>query len=74
VFVCLFGIVFQLHSCLVVLLYCKLTDDSSAPENKTEASVDARVTEFLLCSDSMDLIFDLRANNGRPKDCRLNPS
>ena len=44
-----------------------LTQDSAAPENKTIAEVDMRVSEFFLASDDPQLVLDLRENNGRVK-------
>ena len=50
-----------------------LTEDSSVAESKQQASVDERVSEFLLQSDCTSLMYDLRCNNGRPVDTRLDP-
>ena len=38
------------------------------PDNQTEAQIDERVVDFLLASDDTDLIFDLRAANGKLKN------
>lgn len=54
-------------------MYRYLTGYSFAPENKAEEVVDVRVAKFLLHSDDPKLIFDLRKNNGRISDPKLDP-
>ena len=54
-------------------MYKFLTSDSTAAESEKEAIVDERVTDFLLNSDSTELLYDLRKNNGRPNDPELDP-
>ena len=46
-------------------LHAQLTDDASAPTHECQKSVDERL-QFVLASDSPDLVWDLRElNNGR---------
>ena len=52
-------------------MWSYLQGTKSAPENEIESAVDERVTKFLLESDDVDLIYDLRSKNGRPKDATL---
>lgn len=54
-------------------VYHFLTQDSSSAEHQQQAEVDARVAEFLVTSDDPELFYDLRKNNGRPKDEKLKP-
>lgn len=54
-------------------MYRFLTSDGTAAESENEAEVDERLTDFLLNSDSTELLYDLRKNNGRPKDPELDP-
>ncbi|XP_052249975.1 uncharacterized protein LOC127858198 isoform X2 [Dreissena polymorpha] len=54
-------------------MYRFLTEDDTAAESRRQEEVNNRVTEFLLNSDSTELLYDLRKNNGRPKDTRLDP-
>jgi hypothetical protein len=53
--------------------YHFLTQDSSAAENSSQAEVDERVVDFLMNADDPMLFYDMRRNNGRPKDERLKP-
>ena len=52
-------------------MWSYLQGTKSAPENEIESAVDERVTKFLLESDDVDLIYDLRSKHGRPKDATL---
>ena len=52
-------------------MWSYLQGTKSAPENEIESTVDERVTKFLLESYDVDLIYDLRSKNGRPKDATL---
>lgn len=53
--------------------YHFLTQDSSAAEHSKQAEVDERVVDFLMNADDPMLFYDLRRNNGRPKDETLKP-
>nr|XP_022308033.1 uncharacterized protein LOC111114036 [Crassostrea virginica] len=54
-------------------MYRFLTRDASAAVSSDERAVDDRVLEFLLQSDAPEMFYDLRKNNGRPKDTKLDP-
>ena len=54
-------------------MWSYLTGDSTAAQSSAQASVDERMAKFLLNSDDPDLVYDLRCNNGRPNDPRLDP-
>ena len=54
-------------------MYRYLTGYSFASENKAEEAVDFRVAKFLLNADDPKLIIDLRKNNGRISDSKLDP-
>ena len=49
-------------------VYQYLTQDSSAAEHQKQSEVDTRVAEFLTMADDTALFYDLRKNNGRPKE------
>ncbi|XP_062607328.1 uncharacterized protein LOC134269121 [Saccostrea cucullata] len=52
-------------------MYRFLTRDASAAASSDERAVDDRVLEFLLQADAPEMFYDLRKNNGRPKDTSL---
>lgn len=54
-------------------MYRFLTRDASAAVSSGERAVDDRVLEFLLQADAPEMFYDLRKNNGRPKDASLDP-
>lgn len=54
-------------------MYRFLTQDSAAAETTKQNEVDKRFSEFVLASDDAELIYDLRANNGRPTNVKLDP-
>ncbi|XP_055999413.1 uncharacterized protein LOC130048586 [Ostrea edulis] len=54
-------------------MFFKLTNFEYCAENQTTAAVDERFLKFILSSDDEDLIVDLRKNNGRPCDPKLQP-
>lgn len=54
-------------------MFFKLTNFEYCSENRTSADVDERFMKFILSSDDEDLIVDLRKNNGRPCDPKLEP-
>jgi hypothetical protein len=50
-----------------------LTNDSSSGDSSRQQEVDERFAEWLLSADDTQLFYDLRRNNGRPKDEELDP-
>lgn len=54
-------------------MYQFLTDYEYTPENKQTAQIDLRTSKILLELDDTELIFDLRKNNGKTCDPRLEP-
>ncbi|XP_065929132.1 uncharacterized protein [Magallana gigas] len=54
-------------------IYQFLTDYEYTPENKQTAQIDLRTSKILLELDDTELIFDLRKNNGKTCDPRLEP-
>ena len=54
-------------------MYIYLTGDSASGESVEQNAIQKRVAEFFLTADDEQLIYDLRANNGRPSDSKLDP-
>lgn len=54
-------------------MYKFLTDWEYTPENKQTAQIHLRTSKILLELDDTELIFDLRKNNGKTCDPRLEP-
>lgn len=54
-------------------MYRFLKDDDSACDSQGEEDAQQRMVDFLLQSDDVELVYDLRKNNGRHKDPKLDP-
>lgn len=54
-------------------MYQYLTNDESSGDTAGEDAVQQRLFTFLLESDDVELVHDLRKNNGRHKDPKLDP-
>ena len=54
-------------------MWMKLTQDPSAAETLAEVEVDIKVSEVVLAAYDAQLIYHLRANNGRHKNKAYDP-
>ena len=64
---------FGIETAILRDIYHFFTDDESAGSSQKEEEVDKRLANFILESNDIDLLWDLRKLNGHPKNSAFDP-